>query len=148
MSYQIEIKQQPVQPALVIRTRAAVQDLPRLFGESYGAIMQYLGAQPAGLPFTAYHNLDMQNLDVEIGFPVSKPLPGRGTIQPGQLPGGRWATVLHVGPYDQCAAAYDALGAWIKQHGYEPTGVAYEAYCSEPGTPPQDTQTWIMFPLR
>ncbi len=151
MSYQIELKQQPAQPALVIRARAAAQDLPRLFGESYGALMQYLGElgeQPVGMPFAAYHDLDMQNLDLEIGFPVSKVLPGKGTIQAGELPGGKWATLLYIGPYDQCGPAYDALAAWIKENGYEATGVAYEAFCSEPDTPPQDTQTWIMYPLK
>ena len=43
MSYNCELKQQPAQPALTVRMRAAMQDLPQLFGKSYGAIMQYLG---------------------------------------------------------------------------------------------------------
>jgi effector-binding domain-containing protein len=151
MAYNVEVTQQTAQPAVVIRTHVAAQDLPRVFGEAYGALMQYLsevGEQPVGMPFAAYHNMDMQNLDLEIGFPVSKPLAGKGAIQAGQLPGGAWAKVLHVGPYDQCGPAYDALSAWIKAHGYEPIGVAYEAYCSEPDTPPQEVQTWIMFPLK
>ena len=37
--------------------------------------MQEMGKQPAGVPYAAYHNLDMQDMDVEVGFPVSKPLP-------------------------------------------------------------------------
>ncbi len=151
MTYQIEVTDQPAQPALVIRTRAPAADLPRLFGEAYEALMRYLGElgeQPAGMPFAAYHNMDMQNLDVEIGFPVARPLPGKDTIQPGELPAGRWASVLHIGPYDQCGPAYDALTRWINEHGYTPVGVAYEAYCSEPETPPQEIRTWIRFPLR
>jgi effector-binding domain-containing protein len=150
MNYRCEVQQQPAQPALVIRTRAAVQELPQVFDAAYGALMQYLGAlgeQPTGMPFAAYHNMDMQALDLEIGFPVARPLPGKDTIQPGELPAGKWARVLHVGPYDQCRTAYDALSAWIAEQGYRPTGVAYEAYCSEPGTPPQEIRTWIMFPL-
>ena len=41
-------------------------------------IAQYLAEQseqPAGAPFVAYYNMDMQNLDVEIGFPVTACLP-------------------------------------------------------------------------
>jgi effector-binding domain-containing protein len=150
MAYQCELKQQPAQPALVIRTHAAVQELPRLIGETYGAIMQYLGElgeQPAGEPFVAYHNVDMQNLDLEIGFPVARWLPGRGTVQPAELPGGKWASVIHVGPYDQLKVAYEALTAWVKEQGYVPTGAAYEVYFSGPETPPQETRTQIMFPL-
>jgi len=84
MSYNCELKEQPPQPALSVRTRAAVQDLPQLFGKVYGAIMQYLGElgeQPAGMPFAAYYNMDMQNLDVEIGFPVARKFAGKGEVQ-------------------------------------------------------------------
>ena len=151
MAYNCELKQLPAQPALTVRTRAAVQDLPQLFGKTYGAIMQYLvelGEQPAGMPFAAYHNLDMQNLDVEIGFPVARKIAGKGEIRASEFPGGRLASVLHVGPYDQCAPAYDALTQWIKDHGYAATGVAYEIYFSPPETPPQEIRTEIVFPLK
>ena len=151
MSYNCELKQQPAQPALTVRTRAAVQDLPQLFGKTYGAIMQYLGElgeQPTGMPFAAYYNMDMQNLDVEIGFPVAREIPGKGEIRAGEFPGGKLASVLHIGPYDQCAPAYDALTQWVKDHGYEATGVAYEIYFSDPNTPPQEIKTEIVFPLK
>ena len=151
MTYNCELKEQPAQPALSVRTHAAVQDLPSLFGKTYGAIMQYLGEsgeQPTGMPFAAYYNMDMQNLDIEIGFPVARPLAGKGEIQASEFPGGKLASVMHVGPYDQCAPAYDALTQWIKAHGYESTGVAYELYYSEPDTPPQEIRTEIVFPLK
>jgi effector-binding domain-containing protein len=101
MPYNCELKQQPAQPTLKVRTRAAVQDLPQLFGKSYGAIMQYLGElgeQPAGMPFAAYHNMDMQNLDIKIGFPVARKIPGKGEIRASEFPGGKFASVLHIGP--------------------------------------------------
>jgi len=151
MSYNCELKEQPPQPALSVRTRAAVQDLPQLFGKVYGAIMQYLGElgeQPAGMPFAAYYNMDMQNLDVEIGFPVARKFAGKGEVQPSEFPGGKLATVWHIGPYDQCGPAYEALTQWIKDHGYETTGVAYELYLSGPETPPEEIRTQIVFPLK
>ena len=67
-----------------------MQDLREVLGKSYGSIMAYLmelGEQPVDAPFTAYYNMDMQNLDVEIGFPVGKALPGRGEIQASTIPG-------------------------------------------------------------
>jgi len=151
MSYQCELKQQPAQPALSVRTHAAVQDLPTLFGKIYGGIMQYLGElgeQPTGMPFAAYYNMDMQNLDVEIGFPVARKLAGKGEIQASEFPGGKLASVMHVGPYDQVGPAYEALTQWIKDHGYQATGVAYELYYSGPETPPQEIRTEIVFPLK
>ena len=113
--------------------------------------MQYLrelGEPPAGMPYAAYYNMDMQNLDVEIGFPVGRQLAGKGEIQASEFPGGKLASVMHVGPYDQVGPAYDALTQWVKEQGYEVTGVAYELYYSGPETPPQEIKTEIMFPIK
>lgn len=152
MSYQCKLKEWSTQPTLAIRTRTAVQDLPQVLGETYHAIEEYLaelGEQPAGPPFTAYHNMDMQDLDVEIGFPVPRELPGRGDIQAGHLPEGKVATHLYIGPYSDMEPAYDALSQWIQENGYEPTGVAYEFYLSDPAeTPPEEHQTQIVYPLK
>ncbi len=152
MSYQCEIVERPAQPALTIRTRTSVQDLAQLSGQAFGAVAQYLGElgeYPAGAPFAAYYNMDMQNLDVELGFPVTRPLPGKGEIQASEIPGGRLATVVHTGPYSECGPAYEALAQFIKEHGYEATGVAYEAYLNDPTqTPPEQLQTQVIFPLQ
>jgi len=152
MSYKCEVKEQTTQPTLAIRTRVSVQDLPQTLGGAYGAIAQYLGElgeQPVGPPFAAYHNMDMQNLDVEMGFPVSRKLASRGDIQAGEIPGGKAATCLHTGPYGEIEPAYDALSQWIKDNGYEATGVAYEMYLNDPEqTAPQELQTQIVFPLK
>ncbi|MEE8568429.1 MAG: hypothetical protein V3S81_07445, partial [Anaerolineales bacterium] len=70
MSYKCEVVEQPPQPTLSIRTTTHVKDLPQELGKAYGAIDQYLGQlgeQPTGAPYTAYFNMDMSNLEVEIG---------------------------------------------------------------------------------
>jgi effector-binding domain-containing protein len=90
----------------------------------------------------------MQNLDVEIGFPVSRPLPDWGDIKSGALPAGKFASTMHFGPYDTLSLAYEALTQYVKENGYEPTGVAYEFYFSGPETPPDKIQTQIVFPLK
>ncbi len=153
-SYVCEVEDRPERPIVSVRTRAAVQDLPQIFGRTYGALMPYMtemGAQPAGEPFAAYYNMatmDMQNLDIEIGFPVSKPLPDRGDIKGGALPAGKYATTMHIGPYDMLGLAYEALTQYVNANGYEPTDVAYEFYFSGPETPPEEIQTQIVFPLK
>ena len=142
----------PAQPTLVIGTRTPVQGLPQVVAQAYGAIMHYasrLGVQPGGAPFVAYHNMDMEDLDLEIGFPFAQKVPGEGTILAGEIPGGKAAACVHVGPYDQLGAAYAALHEWMQAHGHVPTGVAYEVYLNDPqATPPAELQTWVVFPLR
>jgi len=152
MNYNCEIKELPVQPVLSIRARCAVQELPRLLGVSFGAIAQHLGGlgeNPSGAPFVAYYNMDMQDLDVEIGFPVSHPLSEQGDILSNQIFGGEVATCLYVGPYSEVGPAYDALTEFVKDKGGEATGVAYEFYLNDPQTvQPAELQTQIYFPLK
>jgi effector-binding domain-containing protein len=152
MSYKCELIDRPAQPVLSIRVRSAVQDLPTILGRSYGALGRYLGRlgqQPTGAPFVAYYNTDMQNLDLEIGFPVAKKLLGKDDIQAGEIPGGKAAACLHTGPYDKMEPAYQAIAQWMKAKGYEGTGVCYEMYLNDPQqTPPDALQTQIVFPIK
>jgi effector-binding domain-containing protein len=152
MSYQCELIDRSAQPTLAIRTRTAVQDLPQVVGQAYGAIMQYvgsLGVQPCGAPYVAYHNMDMDDLDMEIGFPFAQELTGRGNIQAGEIPGGKAVACMHIGPYDQLGGAYEALQKWIEANKYAPTGVAYEFYLNDPQTTsPAELQTQVVFPLQ
>jgi len=152
MISECEIIEQPAQPTLSIRTRAAVQELPQVLGNGYGAIMQYLGelgADPSGHPFVIYYNLDMQNLDVELGFPVSQPLPGKGEIHAARMEAGKVATCLYIGPYSDCGPAYEELAQFVKDKGFEGTGVAIEYYLNDPSQPPyEEAQTRIALPLK
>jgi effector-binding domain-containing protein len=127
-----------------------VGDLPQVFGEAYGAIMQYLeqlGEYPSGEPFAAYYNLDMQDLDLEIGFPVNKVIPGKDAIKPGEIPAGKQVSCIHKGPYSQVVPAYNALMQWINENGYTPTGVAYEFYLNHV---PQESElvTKVVLPVK
>ena len=65
----IEILRKREQPTLSIRTRADARDLPMLIGERYCRIAEHLkelGEMLSDVPYVAYHNMDMQDLDVEI----------------------------------------------------------------------------------
>ncbi len=152
MSYKCEIKEKSTQPTLIIRKKTSVQNLSELLGKSYGEIIIYimeLGEQPSGPPYVAYYNTDMLNLEIEIGFPVSKKFSDKGDIKSSEIPGGKFANCLYIGPYNEIAAAYNALTEWIENNGYESTGVAYEIYLNDPReTPPHDLKTQIMFPLK
>jgi effector-binding domain-containing protein len=151
MTYPCEIKDQESQPALAIRCRASVADLPQVLGRCYASLYGYLGQleqPPAGPPYIAYYNMDMQDLDLDVGVPVAKELPGKDDIQPARLPGGKVATCLYTGPYPEMGQGYDTLSKFIAEQGRQPAGAAYELYLSDPNTtPPEKLQTLILFPL-
>jgi len=152
MSINCELKKLASQPTLSIRLKTAAQDLPQVFGKGYGEIAQYLGElqeQPAGPPFAIYYNMDMQNLDVEFGFPISKNLDGRGDIHTSETPSGESVSCVHVGPYNEVEPTYNTLFQWIKENGYEATGATYEVYLNDPDeTPPEKLETQIFLLVR
>ena len=150
MEYECRLRDEPARPILSMRTRTPVQGVPAFLGKAYGAIAAYLAElnqAPANPVFAAYYNMDMQDLDVEAGFGVAQAVPGRGEIQAGEIPGGRQAYCLHVGPYDQVGPAWEALMRFVQERGLVPTGVGYEYYLDDPALPaPPDTE--IVFPLK
>jgi effector-binding domain-containing protein len=151
MSLECQINERAAQPVLSVRTRTSLANIQQTLGYAYGAVAQYLGEmgeQPTGAPFTAYYNMEMQDLDVEAGFPVAHSLPGRGDIQASEIPAGPQGSVVYVGPYEGIKEAYDALTQYAQEHGYAPSGPAYEIYLTDPmQTPPEQLMTEVMFPL-
>ncbi|MFC1802718.1 GyrI-like domain-containing protein [Thermoproteota archaeon] len=152
MSYHCEVKELPVIPTLTIRTRTSVQELPKTMHKAYGAIAHYLGEmgeQIESPAYAAYYNMDMQNLDVEIGFPVSDDLPGRNDVKPSKIPAGKYVSCVFTGPYSDIEPAYNALTKEIKENGYEVTRIAYELYLNDPDViPPNELKTEILFPIK
>ena len=152
MADNFELLEVTPRPVLGIRVRTPLEGIAQKLGESYGAIGEYLGelGEPmVGAPYAAFYNMDMQDLDVEIGMQVSRELPGRETIQAGYIPGGKAASAINTGPYRAMEATYEALAKWMAENGLEPTGVAYEFYIDDPAEIPQkDIRTQIYFPLK
>ena len=151
MTFKCELSKRAAQPTMSVRTRSAVQDLPEILGEIFGKIAQYLGvqgAQPIGPPYVGYYNMDMQDLDLEIGFPVSQAIQGEGDIQSSAIPEGQYATCLYTGPYSDIEPAYIALTQWVEEQGHQTAGAAYELYLNDPAqTAPGKLQTQILFLL-
>ena len=149
MTNEIDLLDVGPRPVLAIRLRTPVDELPGKLGECYHKIGKYLGeigGQMAGAPFVAYYNLDMQDLDVQIGFQVSGQLPGRGDIEAGHIPGGQAVSCIYQGEY---SATYQAMNDWIAEKGLEPTGVAYEFYIDDPAQVPMErVRTQIYLPLK
>ncbi|WP_031516236.1 GyrI-like domain-containing protein [Desulfofalx alkaliphila] len=153
MSNEFVLEEKQAQPVLSIRTRTAVDKLPQELGKAYEAIIQYLnelGEKPAEpVAFAAYYNTDMQDLDVEMGFPVSKPLKGKGEIKSGEIPAGKQVSCMYKGSYSKVEPVYQAMMQWISEKGYTPTGVAYEFYYNSPmDVPESELLTKIVFPIK
>ncbi len=151
MEYQFELTDEREQPLLSIRKRTSVSKLPQELGTAYEAIIQYLGEigeKTEGPAFAAYYNMEMEDLDVEMGFLVPMPIAGKGEIQASSIPAGKQVSYLYKGPYKEMEPVYNALMAWVAENGMKPTGVSYEFYYNSPmDVPESELLTKIIFPL-
>jgi effector-binding domain-containing protein len=149
---EVEFKEQKKQSVLSIRTRTVLADLPNIIGDSYHKIAAYLeelGEQPADVPFTAYYNMDIQDMDVEMGFPVARPLPGKGDIKAGEIVRGKVAWYMYKGPYSELEPVYNEIFRQIEEKGYQPKGVYYEYYYNSPGEVSEsELLTRIVIPIK
>jgi effector-binding domain-containing protein len=139
-------------PTLSVRYRTPAAELPNSMGPVYGEIAAYMGKNGirfAGPPFAMYYNMDMNDLDVEIGFPVPAAAAGAGRVKAGKLPGGSFAVAKHVGPYATIEETYNGLTAFVKEKGVQPEAYMFEEYLNSPeDTPPDKLETVIYFPLK
>lgn len=152
MDYKIELKEEKSQPVLAVRFKSSVQEVPSQLGRIYGSIINYiekLGCTDPLMPYAAYFNLDMQDLDIEAGFTITKAVSGEGEIHAGEIPAGQQVSCVHKGPYTACEVAYNQMTAWMQKNQCTPTGVAYEFYLNSPEEVPEsDLLTRIMFPVK
>jgi effector-binding domain-containing protein len=104
---------------------------------------------PAGPPLIRYHVIDMDgDMEVELGVPVAAPAAGDDRVRSAELPGGRYVSLLHTGPYDQLVAANGALQAWAAEHDValesDATGHQFqgrvEHYLTDPAAEPDPTR--------
>jgi effector-binding domain-containing protein len=142
-------------PSMGIRTQARLEEMgsgliPRLHGE----VMDYLRKQdaaPNGPPFMRFHVIDMADtMDIELGWPVAKALPGNGRVAAGVLPAGRYASLIYTGVTNGIPAN-KALIEWAAEQGlvwdtYESARgdgfvSRYESYLTDPDDEP-DMSKW------
>lgn len=147
----IALLEQPEQHVLSVRTTVHIKDLPTVIGQAYGKIAAFLAQNNelmADIPFVCYNNMDMENLDVEMGFPVAKPLSGNDEIKHGIIPSQKVITSIHMGAYQDSEPLYIEMGKWLADNGYEAKGPVYEYYMNDPYRPENELLTKIVMPVK
>lgn len=84
----------------------------------------------------------------EVGFPVNGTAPASADIRELTLPEATVASVLHVGPYGELGAAYEALMSWIAAEKKTIAGPFREFYLNDPAfVPESELKTEIQVPV-
>lgn len=120
--------------ATVTAEQVPIPEIGKFIGEAFGLVMAALQQQqlaPTGPPFARYAMHD-KTFDVTAGFPVAQSIVTAGRVHATSIPAGTVATTMHVGSYGDVAKAYDAIMAWLPQHGLRVNGDPWEVYLDGP----------------
>jgi effector-binding domain-containing protein len=134
MTYHVDRITLEPQPAAVVSGSVPHDGIAQFLAGAFGEVVEVLSAQgltPAGPPFGRYVMTD-DGWDIEAGFPSSGDVSEAGRVHGISLPGGPALVVLHLGPYEDVAAAYHAAEEWMAENDWTPTGIPWEAYIDEP----------------
>lgn len=139
-----EVKEKQSQPVASVRVKCKPADIGATLATVYpeiGAHLNAIGSRMTGLPFSRYHAFTADEVDVEAGFPVAKPIAEKGRIKNGELPAGKVVQAWHVGPYEKLSDAHEALRAHLAKKGLKARGGLWEVYWTDPGMVP-DSAKW------
>ena len=110
-----------------VRVRLSLGELGPALAKLWPEVSAWLDEQgivPAGRPLIRYHVIDMPEVEISVGLPVESGAVGDGRIEVGELPAGRYAVLVHMGPVQANAD----LQSWAGDHG-----VAFDGSDGTPG---------------
>ena len=148
----VEIHELHPQEAAIVRFDASFADLPAAIGRALREVheaMTAAGVDLAGPPFARYPSVEPPRITAECGFPVMRPAPAIGRVGPTRLPGGRVASMIHLGSYDTIDETYDHLQRLLEASGLHAAGPMWEIYWTDPDMEPDPSRwrTEIIVPL-
>jgi len=130
----IDLIEQPKQHVLSLRTVAHFNDFPKTAEQAFREIMDFVERNDlllSGGPFVCYHNTDLENLDIEMGFTLANPTPGKGAIVGYTIPVQKGVSGIFLGAYEDTDPLMIEIMQWIVEHGYEQQGKIYNYYLND-----------------
>jgi effector-binding domain-containing protein len=147
----INLIEQPERHVLSIRTTINFNDYANTAEQAYKRIMEYTarnGLLFSSGPFVCYHNTDLENLDVEMGFSVAKPISGNNDITGYTIPVQKAVSGIFLGAYEDTDPLMFEIMQWILEHGYEQQGKIYNYYLNDDNRGASELLTQIVVPIK
>jgi effector-binding domain-containing protein len=153
VSYEITVKE--IEPtrvvgAIVDTTPESISsDAPAVYHQLYDSLTRRSIA-PAGPPRLIYLEMEDDAWRIEPCVPVAEDINGEDELQVHEMRGGRVATALHVGPYDELGIAWDEVSKWVTARGHKTGAQPYDVYLNDPSEvdDPSQLRTELVWPIR
>ncbi len=126
------------QPTAVVKAKVPFAEIPqaqRAARAKINAVLPSLDTGAVGLTCTRWLPPSGGALDMEMGTIVARRIEARGEIVPSELPAGRAAHHVMVGPFDGMGAAWQKLFEWCQAEKLQPAGINWEVYGPTPSDP-------------
>lgn len=133
------------------RTINFFEEYSDFVGEAVTEISQLLaeaGSFPSSGPIVCFHTIDLEKLDVEIGFQVAETIAGTETITAASLPARTVVSTIDLGPYEQSDPVMEELLNWIPANGYQQAGGIYYHYLNDNERPEAELLTEMYIPIK
>jgi effector-binding domain-containing protein len=127
-------------PTAVVRGVVPMSELREFFDRAFGVLGPQVAGEEglvAGPPFSRYAGPPGDTAELEVGFPLTRPVQPSGDVAAGSLPGGRVVRLVHHGDYEQLGSSWGRLVAWADEQGLRRAPALWEVYLTEP-TPDGD----------
>lgn len=106
--------------AAVIHLKVGRTELPSVVPAAIDELVKAISAQgqsPQGPLFMHHLAMSSDAFDVEVGFPVARPIAPAGRVHPGKLPAATVARTIYQGPYEGLYGAWEAFGQRLQSDG-------------------------------
>jgi len=146
----VRLYEQPEQYVLSIRKTIRFNDYEAVAKDAYNQIAVFADQHNilfSSGPFVCYHNTDLENLDVEMGFPVAKLITANEEIKGHSIPMQKAVSGLFLGGYAETDPLTFEIMQWITEHGYVQQGPIYNFYLSDGDNPTNEQLTQIVIPV-
>jgi effector-binding domain-containing protein len=138
-----QVVERKAQPVASIRTTCKQTEISKTLAVLLPEVMAHLtaiGAKTAGPPFSRYHSFG-DDVDIEAGIPVARPIQEKGRVKNSELPAGKAVTAWHIGPYEKLSEAHQGLMGYVAEKQLKAKGGPWEVYWTDPGMVP-DPAKW------
>lgn len=147
----ITIQQQPERYFVSIRKNIHFfNEYADFLGKSIHTLLPMIeknNTYPSSGLTVCFHNMELENLDVEVGYVVASQLEINGDVSLTKQPSRSIVLAIDRGPYEKQDPTLEALMQWINNHGYEMDGGIYYHYLNGEEQAVEEYLTQMYIPI-